>query len=48
MCIRDILLLVSVKNKNSNLKKLLSKKIDPMYPVTYLSQHKNVTIVVKE
>ena len=45
---KKILVLVSINNKKRPLKKLLSKKIDPMYPVTYLSQHKNVTIVVKE
>ena len=45
---KKILVLVSINKKKRPLKKLLSKKIDPIYPVTYLSQHKNVTIVVKE
>lgn len=45
---KKILLLVSGKNKKSSLKKLLSKKIDTNYPVSYLSSHSNVTIIIKE
>ena len=45
---KKILLLVSGKNKKSSLKKLLSKKIDINYPVSYLSFHGNVTIIIKK
>ena len=45
---KKILLLVSGKNKKTSLKKLLSKKIDINYPVSYLSSHSNVTIIIKE
>ena len=45
---KKILLLVSGKNKKSSLRKLFSKKVDTSYPVSYLSSHSNVTIIIKE
>ena len=40
--------LIQKKEKKEQEKKLLSKKIDTNYPVSYLSSHSNVTIIIKE